>query len=185
MLHRSISHSEFIHQVVCSVVDDTQAHDQSQVGMSATQQSVAMSSQRTAQYHWGPPLQAPTQQDQTCAPLCSAASQAQLPGNQQEAGSSTARCDSRAGQKGSGQQAVPTSMIQPQPQPHRKAAYADQDKQHLPPTTYGVSVVDVCALSSVYPIEGLLLVLILALPHADRVVSACYMCCAVMRWGMP
>ena len=103
-----------------------------------------MSSQRTAQYHWGTPLQAPTQQDQqTCAPLCSAASQAQLPGSKQEAGSSTARCDSRAGQRGDGQQVVPSIMIQQQQQLHRKAAFADQEKQHLPPTTYGVSFVQV------------------------------------------
>ncbi len=116
-----------------------QADDVSQLMMSATQQSAVMSSQRTAQYHWGSTQQGLTQQgQQTAGPTTDAASHAQLPG------SGTAQHAQRLSYATQvhGREGVKHAMssgLHQQPQPHRKAAYAGQEKQQLPPTAAGVS----------------------------------------------
>ena len=113
--------------------------------MSATQQSAAMSSQRTAQYHWGATQQALTQQgQQTAGPTTDAASHAQLPGTAKHA-QRPSYATHVHGEEGV-QHAVSSGLNQ-QPQPHRKAAYAGQEKQQLPSTAAGVSFVgEVCAV---------------------------------------
>ncbi len=115
-----------------------QADDVSQLMMSATQQSAVMSSQRTAQYHWGSTQQGLTQQGQQTAGPTTAASHAQLPG------SGTAQHAQRLSYATQvhGREGVKHAMssgLHQQPQPHRKAAYAGQEKQQLPPTAAGVS----------------------------------------------
>ena len=105
--------------------------------MSATQQSAAMSSQRTAQYHWGSTQHGLTQQgQQTAGPTTDAASHAQLPSTAQHAQrqSNATQVHERKGV----QHAVSSGLNQ-QPQLHRKAVYAGQEKQPLPPTAAGVS----------------------------------------------
>jgi len=105
--------------------------------MSATQQSAAMSSQRTAQYHWGSTQQALTQQgQQTAGPTTDAASHAQLPANTQHAQRQSYATQMRERE---GVQHAVSSGLKQQPQPHRKAAYAGQEKQQLPSTAAGVS----------------------------------------------
>ncbi len=106
--------------------------------MSATQQSAAMSSQRTAQYHWGSTQQGLTQQgQQTAGPTTDAASHAQLPaGTAQHA--QRLSYATQVHEREDVQHAV-SSGLNPQPQLHRKAAYAGQEKQQLPPTAAGVS----------------------------------------------
>ena len=122
-----------------------QADDVSQLLMSATQQSVAVSSQRTAQYHWGSTQQGLTQQgQQTAGPTTDAALHAQLPGTSQHA-----QCQAFATQvhEREGVQHAVSSGLNQQPQPHRKAAYAGQEKQQLPPTAAGV-----CFLGDAYAV---------------------------------
>ncbi len=114
-----------------------QADDVSQLLMSATQQSVAVSSQRTAQYHWGSTQQALTQQgQQTAGPTADAASHAQPPGTTQQTQSLSYATQVH---EPAGVQHAVSSGLNQQPQPHRKAAYAGQEKQQLPPTAAGVS----------------------------------------------
>ena len=111
-----------------------QADDVSQLLMSATQQSVAVSSQRTAQYHWGSTQQALTQQgQQTAGPTTDAASHAQLPSATQHA-QRVSYATQVHGREGV-QRAVSSGLNQ-QPQLHRKAAYAGQEKQPLPATAW-------------------------------------------------
>lgn len=113
-----------------------QVDEQTQLPGSSTQQSVAMSSQRTAQYHWGatpqPPTQHPTQQDRQLPGLSHAGSQAQPQAARQEAGSAAAASHSRS-----------TGQAASAPGAHRQQqqvqGHAGQEKPHLPPTGSGVS----------------------------------------------
>lgn len=137
--------------------------------MSATQQSAAMSSQRTARYHWGSTQQALTQQgQQTAGPTTDAASHAQLPATDQHAQrlSYASQVQGREGV----QHAV-SSGLNHQPQPHRKAAYAGQETQPLPPTAAGVSFLgDECAVFPELSHSGM---------HFLATCSVCYECMKV------
>ena len=100
-----------------------------------------MSSQRTAQYHWGSIPQLPTQQDTVRplpAQLSHAGSQHQLPAVKQEAEGSVAQASCLSKQAG-------TIAAQHQPQ-KSQASCASLRKPHLPPTASGVSFWSICHL---------------------------------------
>lgn len=109
-----------------------QADDHTQLPVSGTQQSVAMSSQRTAQYHWASTPDMLTQQQQTHAQLSHGASQS---GGRQEAAGIEAH-PVRNCQSAGSQHAASSSMVQQQQ--HRKAAFADRERQQVPATASGV-----------------------------------------------
>lgn len=120
-----------------------QVDEQTQLLGCSTQQSVAVSSQRTAQYHWGATPQAPTQQDRQLLGFSHAGSQPKPPAARKEAGSpgaaSQACCTGQAASAPGEQQ----QQQQPQQQQCGRASYG---KPHLPPTVSGVSTCLILAL---------------------------------------
>ncbi len=111
-----------------------QVDEQSQLPVGGTQQSVAMSSQRTAQYHWGSTPHALTQQQQQTPTQLSKAPVA--------CGLQAAGQTALVGQasNGAGVQHTAASSAAQQ-QLHKHAAYAGPQHQQLPPTASGVSQV--------------------------------------------
>ena len=100
--------------------------------MAATQQSVALSSQRTAQYHWGTTPQAPTQtQQQTSMQQSSAASQPAPIGNKPR---------EQHDQSAHAEEAYVRAAGLTQQQEHRKAAFVNQEAQQARPPALGVSL---------------------------------------------
>ncbi|KAL3145911.1 hypothetical protein ABBQ38_015279 [Trebouxia sp. C0009 RCD-2024] len=116
-----------------------QVDEHTQLPGSSTQQSVAMSSQRTAQYHWGATPQAPTQQDRQLPGLSHAGSQPQPRAAREEAGSSGAAASQACY---TGQSASAPGEQQPQQQ-QPQHGLASQGKPHLPPTSSGLTADDI------------------------------------------